>query len=221
MKTENNDVIFIKEEMKKMRDELESLNQSRRRTFLSLGFKKALLVVLAFATPIFIYSAVTKPFNFGTGDVIYASKINANFDAVYAAVNNSVPVGTIVAWHKDLAAVSLPDGWVTCDGQLLNDPQSPYNTKTIPNLNADARFLRGSATSGTMQDDAFQGHYHNTVNILYAVGAGGTLAVTIGTNTQQGGTITSPITDGTNGAPKTASETRPKNMSVVWIMKVK
>lgn len=63
-----------------------------------------------------------------------------------------VPIGSIQAWHKDLSGVSLPDGWVECNGQLLSDPESPLNGETIPDLNGESRFLRGSSTSGTLQD---------------------------------------------------------------------
>lgn len=33
--------------------------------------------------------------------------------------------------------------------------------------------------------------------------------------------IREAITDGVNGTPSTGSETRPVNMSVVWIMRIK
>jgi hypothetical protein len=61
---------------------------------------------------------------------------------------SQVPVGGIVAWAKSLTGVPvLPDGWVECNGQVLNDPDSPLNGTTLPNLN-DNRFLKGNATSG-------------------------------------------------------------------------
>ena len=61
---------------------------------------------------------------------------------------NDSPVGSVVAWLKSFANVpALPDGWVECNGQVLDDPASPFNGETIPDLNGSAetqRFLRGS-----------------------------------------------------------------------------
>ena len=65
------------------------------------------------------------------------------------------PVGTIVAWHRDLATpgiISLPSGWIECNGQQVSDPDSPFHGKSVPKLNAEKRFLRGGDTSGVLQD---------------------------------------------------------------------
>ena len=71
------------------------------------------------------------------------------------------PVGSIVAWHKSFENTPpLPDEWVECNGQVLNDPRSPYDGQTIPDLNGQARFLRGASTSGTNQSSAFGSHSH-------------------------------------------------------------
>ncbi|MCP3681398.1 MAG: hypothetical protein GY861_01790, partial [bacterium] len=93
--------------------------------------------------------------------------------------------------------------------------------QTIPDLNGDERFLRGSSTSGTEQPDAFQGHFHDVVpELLLNTGS----AFSTGSNdTGTGGFIDTgaAITDGANGVPRTADETRPVNMSVIWIMRIK
>ncbi|MCP4595077.1 hypothetical protein, partial [Neptuniibacter sp.] len=74
------------------------------------------------------------------------------------------PIGAIIAWHEDFTNTpALPDGWVECNGLPLDDPDSVYDGQTIPDLNGDERFLRGSSTSGTEQPDAFQGHFHDVV----------------------------------------------------------
>ncbi len=149
------------------------------------------------------------------------------------ALNVETPVGAIVAWHKNLFAAAaipttptLPGNFVECNGQTLNDPDSILNGAVIPNLNGQGRFLRGSATSGTLQDDAFQGHRmnRNTLgNTEYVPTIGGSgYDLVAGTRVLfSGNTTGDPITDGTNGTPRTASETRPTNMSVVWIMRIK
>lgn len=149
-----------------------------------------------------------------------------------------VPVGSIMAWYKSLKGTpDLPDGWMECDGSLIRDAESPYNGQTIPDLNGEERFLRGtSGKSGVMQQDALQGHKH--------VEPGHTHKVTAVGNGQPGGygnyfsyydpnhgshatspaqvELSDPVDSGTgHGVPRIANETRPKNMSVVWIMRIK
>ncbi len=60
-----------------------------------------------------------------------------------------------MAWHVDLLGTpALPAGWQPCDGQLITDPESPYLGQFLPDLNGEARYLRGGLISGTMQNDA-------------------------------------------------------------------
>ena len=54
----------------------------------------------------------------------------------------------------------LPDGWAQCDGQVIADTDSVYNGVTLPDLNGEARFLRGGAVSGTNQTHQLQNHTH-------------------------------------------------------------
>ena len=68
---------------------------------------------------------------------------------------NDTPVGSIVAWHKSFANTpALPDNWVQCNGQTLDDPDSPYDGATLPNLNGDGRFLRGSLVDSGINQEA-------------------------------------------------------------------
>jgi len=62
-----------------------------------------------------------------------------------------VPVGGVVAWMKSFPNTpALPGNFVECNGQVLNDSNSPFNGQTIPNLNGTNRFLRGANSSGGM-----------------------------------------------------------------------
>ncbi len=148
------------------------------------------------------------------------------------------PIGSIIAWHKDMSGTpSLPYGWVECNGQTLNDPASPYHNQVIPNLNGDPNgadspgldekagmFLRGGTSSGVGQNDAFQGHRHSVTHDAVTSSTTQILLSSSGTDLylpDASITIGDPTSDGTNGTPRTANETRPKNMSVVWIMRVK
>ncbi len=185
------------------------------------------------------------------------------------------PIGSIEAFHKNMAATpTLPWGWVECNGQVLSDPESPYNGQTIPSLNATGKFLRGSTVSGTMQNEDVGGHTHagataaagnhnhggstgsvnstngrvvpwddnlstnkmnsaNTGQLINTPAGGGGFPwdglATVGnflTTIDQLDHTHAISTDGnhthtfTTNA-NTGTETRPTNMSVVWIMRVK
>lgn len=134
--------------------------------------------------------------------------------------SSSVPVGSIIAWHKSFANTpALPSGWVECNGQTLINPASPYNGQVIPNLNSDTQdgsansgmFLRGASTSGTMQADGTAPNgLSGTVYGLMAASNTSTLG-----SGWWNGNPAAPVT-----FSSTDSETRPANMTVVWIMRV-
>lgn len=66
-----------------------------------------------------------------------------------------VGIGMIVPWAKNIVGVpALSASFVECNGQVLNDAESPLNGKTMPSLNATNSFLRGNATSGTTGGEA-------------------------------------------------------------------
>lgn len=171
---------------------------------------------------------------------------------------STLPLGSIIAWHRDLLEqrmIPLPPGWVECNGQTLDDPESPFHGQVIPNLNlVDRRgaglgrqggmFLRGGDRSGELQDDLLQSHTHldqghqhprNTdarpERILHTDEVANAAHATVDgarANSNPVGTLTGdgrarlgePVTFGDFDV-REGSETRPANMSVVWIMKVK
>ncbi|MCP4130315.1 MAG: hypothetical protein GY754_04980 [bacterium] len=128
----------------------------------------------------------------------------------------AAPVGSIQAWHKNLAYTpTLPEGWAECNGAPVDDPHSVYYGMNTPNLNGERRFLRGSSSSGAMEDDAVQEHSH-----FYNAASGGSYFSPKGTYYGFHWTHTQTDSEGVRGA-RAASETRPVNMSVVWIMRIK
>lgn len=65
------------------------------------------------------------------------------------------PIGTVQAWLKSMTNTpSLSSYWVECNGQVIDDPASPYNGRLAPNLNGTEegtkRFLRGAPESGAV-----------------------------------------------------------------------
>jgi len=116
-----------------------------------------------------------------------------------------VPVGGIVAWVKSMpGSPSLSNHWVECNGQVLNDPDSPFNGSTIPNLNGQARFLRGGNSSGST--GGAENHTHSLDWYGWAGGSGNEKRYLGGENS--------------NGLVSSESSL-PPYYSVVWIMRVK
>jgi len=197
----------------------------------------ALVAISVIAISAIVYAAVAKPHTFTPGAVISSSQVNENFDAAFREIARMVPVGAIIAWHKSMTNTpALPGEWAECNGQVLIDDESVYNEQTIPNLNGEsggadspdisrkeAMFLRGGLTSGSGQDHRFQEHSHNHRHGItaYDGGTGWDYAEEF---TGAYGTSSSYYTNYDNTMPTSGnygSETRPVNMSVVWIMRVK
>ena len=114
------------------------------------------------------------------------------------AAGLSLPVGGVGAWLKDLPGVpALPGDYAECNGQVLADPASPLDGVTLPDLNGQERFLRGSATSGTLGgQDVFPTRFADNANV---------------------GILFNAVTpdDAPGAAPL------PPYYSVVWVMRIK
>jgi len=121
------------------------------------------------------------------------------------------PVGSIVGWiGSDPRTPPLPAGWVPCDGQPINNLESPYNGTIAPNLNPAQRFLRGGTTSGI---------YQIATAIGQSVGSAHDIAVSNADTelpTQQGFYQTN--NNATESRP--VYTVRPINMSVTWILRI-
>ena len=119
-------------------------------------------------------------------------------------VPGEAPVGSVVAWLKSFPNTpALPDGWVECNGQVLDDTASPFNGQTVPDLNGSEgaqRFLRGATTSGS---------------------TGGSETHTHGVPTHSDGKLWTggDRCCGRDG-PTEATSTLPTYYEVVWIMNV-
>jgi len=97
------------------------------------------------------------------------------------------------------------------DGTAGRDPDATSRTAMASGGNT------GNAV-GSVQADAFQGHWHGTE------WAQGTLGSSAGfargsTPVSSSGEVTDPISDGVHGTPRVSSETRPVNAYVNYIIK--
>src|SRR6185503_9396003 len=84
---------------------------------------------------------------------IVSAELRNQFNGLKAIIDALVPVGSIMAWHKNFVNTPpLPGVWAECNGQAINDPDSPYNGLNVPDLNGAQGgvpvFLRGANVSG-------------------------------------------------------------------------
>lgn len=59
----------------------------------------------------------------------------------FDALMDGVPVGTVISWFRPTTGTAIPPKWVVCDGSVIANPLSPFDTLAVPDL-AD-KFIRG------------------------------------------------------------------------------
>lgn len=119
------------------------------------------------------------------------------------------------------AATIPPVGYVYTQGPDDMAPAELWPSATWDNVSSEEagsfrRFEGGGSLSfgGGQQGDAFQGHRHSHNFRLAGSSAGNGMISGSTDNGAYAGAIQDPITDGTNGTPRIASETRPVNYTV-------
>ncbi len=150
-------------------------------------------------------------------------------------------VASIAAFAKQ----TPPTGWLECTGQAVSRPTyarlfaeindafgagDGATTFNLPDLRGE--FLRGwdngrgvdvGRAFGSSQLDAFQGHRHNFFFSTGALFAGGNASsVQHNTNANSLSAFDDEVGDasiGLNGTPRTADETRPRNVAVMFCIK--
>jgi len=137
----------------------------------------------------------------------------------------------IRTWYTKNPAAALPAGWAYCNGgavSVADNSESDWldgvrDARFVtPNLNANAGygsrglFLRGGNSAGTYQDDAFQDHTHSYTMFNDEDWA---IMTNSSANTHAGNWHYTWTTNGANSG-KPGPETRPVNMTVIWIIRV-
>lgn len=158
-----------------------------------------------------IFAAATAMNIFSAGEVVSASKINQNFAI-------SAPEGAIMAFYL----ANCPDGWAPADGTngtpdlrgVFIRGRDDIGTGAAGNDPAGVRAL------GNLQLDAFQGHWHSGPSMMGRYIGGGAFNAPAGVDIQ---TVTAnagdPIPDASTITPRTATETRPKNIALTYCMR--
>jgi len=181
------------------------------------------------------------------GDLSDTKKeLSATKEVLSATKEYLTPVGSIVAWMgAEYAGVAIPTGWQLCDGSLIND--GPMKGNNTVDLNGEGRFLRGGESPGTLQDDAVQNHKHTVSDPghthtdsghkhqFYYTRPYGHMGDNAndrnqaypGTDseyTEKGKANIQKSTTGVRVGDVTSArknvETRPKNMAILWIIRI-
>jgi len=149
----------------------------------------------------------------------------------------TLPIGSYINYPTQRV---IPAGFLIADGRSLKKSEYPelFNVLgyvyggsgenfNLPNF-SDGKFMRSiggnAAGLGVVQQDAFQGHFHKWKDSTTV--AGWTYNIVGNTsnifgNRDNKSAVAEPKSDGVNGEPRTANETRPLNMSVVVLIKAK
>ena len=160
---------------------------------------------------------------------------------------SNAPIGTILAWvpkpeKTSSNAVSIPDGWMPCDGSPIT--QGPWKGGRTPDLNTVGAFLRGGTEDLVLEkeEDQIRDHEHscsatadNHDHSYYAArqddsdgqvcGVDGncddsdTLVYTESRRTESARVSVSCSVNGVSSG-RVGSETRPINMKVIYIIRV-
>lgn len=101
---------------------------------------------------------------------------------------------------------------------VIDLAESPLYGQTVHLLNTEGRFPR-AGKSGVIQDDAMQGHLHSMDSPL-AYGGPSAGPWSNGASHRIVSATGSAITDGTNGTPRVASETRARNIAETSFMRI-
>ena len=114
--------------------------------------------------------------------------------------------------------------WMLCNGQSCAGTlyAQTSNKLVVPDFVTTGAFTRQAKNGraiGSYEADQFQGHKHDLGPITN--GAGGAGRIVAGNeNSDWVGSSMLPISDGTNGTPRTGNETRPVNIAVNIFIKV-
>ena len=157
--------------------------------------------------------------------------IEVDLEALTTTIDmlNMAPIGTIVAWtprpnRDSYDEVSLPNGWIVCDGRIID--AGIWKGKRTPDLNEERRFLRGGSHGNALspEEDSIRPTTVYTEDYYQGYGNycpyGGDKVRNTGFSND--GNLDDPYCKAERRVSiGSGSETRPISVSVVWIMKIK
>lgn len=148
--------------------------------------------------------------------------------AVMPFAMNSAPAGWLAANGAEYLKTGTYAALFAAIGTTFGETNGSGGAGTshfrVPDLRGI--FIRGassqtisgitySGTFATKQGDAFQGHRHTS----FTLSGGAAFGTATPASYQSSANTGDPVTDGTNGTPRTASETRPANIALLYCIK--
>ena len=120
----------------------------------------------------------------------------------------------------------LPDGWMKCDGSVIMDKESVWFGQRTPDLNNAKLFLRGGQDTDVLivEDDQVKPHNHGYSDAYWRRGscpAGSQELDTGKFHHDNGGTNSILCREDRNTSSQGGQETRPKNMNIIFILKIR
>jgi len=155
-------------------------------------------------------------------------KLDNEIDLVQNTVDSMTiaPIGSIMAWNPTMDP--LPSGWVECDGKTIQE--GIWKGKQTPNINGEEYFLRGTSSKddalSTQEDQVKYLTYDDYLFIPWGC-QNGYEEIKFNNDDKWGATCgdcgsADPVCKKSiHVGGTTGSETRPKNMKVVYIIKIK
>ena len=190
-----------------------------------------------------VSATLTENINAVSSDVLQLrNEVTTNLTVFRDEVDVSMaPIGTIIAWTMKVdvngtEANDIPAGWQRCDNSTILAP-SIWAGQRTPDLNNGKRFLRGGSDLDvlTMEEDMMQDHHHNVDDPGHQhespfeqdssinQGAGSHMWAASDnsfpnpqTQTSKTGISVTGVTDGY----RFGTETRPRNMNVIYIIRI-
>ena len=163
----------------------------------------------------------------GFSETISAEVANSPGTLIYHSANTA-PTGYIKANGAAISRTTYADLFTAIGTTYgAGDGSTTFN---VPDLRGefmrgwdDSRGIDSGRAFGSAQTDAMQGHRHNTTldgnyfknDGILGPGSNGWSDQPSGGQTKTG----NPTTDGSNGTPRTAAETRPRNIALLACIK--
>jgi len=190
-------------------------NNHSPRTIIKNGLLKGISIgagigIGLITTTLFAAAAAMKVFS--AGEVISAADLNRNFTM-------AAPEGAVMAFYLS----ACPDGWTPADGSPgtpdlrgrfirgLNDFGTGAGTVSVDPA--------GTRALGSLQTDAFQGHWHELFGNFELGGPDFGFNIHARQTYHSSTAVRRAVTDGENGEPRTSTETRPVNVGLIYCVR--
>ena len=116
-----------------------------------------------------LYAQEVSPNSISSAHIQDQAILPEDLDA--SAFPPGVPIGTVISWWRADTNTPLPsDEWMVADGSVVNDPESPLNGESLPDLtnrfimgvgSSDIGTTGGSNTQDLTHNHSIPGHTHN------------------------------------------------------------